>query len=124
LAEHIEEPKPVRKKKTSAKAQVVGARKISLPELIAELKAAPNHTLNIRKANLDMRSTKALAKSNPHLLQVAGKGAATAVTLLTASDEEASRPAVQSPPQDLFAFGDSSAGPKSIHDPQRGRQKR
>lgn len=46
------------------------------------LTAAPNNTLNIRKANLELRTIKNLAKANPGLLKLGGKGAWPTVTLL------------------------------------------
>ena len=72
--------KPVEGKKLRASAPP--ARNISLAQLKEELTAAPNKTLNIRKANLELRNVKNLAKVNPGLLKLDGKGAWPTVTLL------------------------------------------
>ncbi len=92
--EELEE-KPAPAKKKPAKTPANAARKPTLPELIAELEAAPEHTLNIRKAHLDVKNIKALAKANPQTLQLGGKGGWPTVTLLKV------------PPQGMFAFGET-----------------
>lgn len=93
--EELEE-KPAPAKKKPAKVTANAARKPTLPELTAELEAAPEHTLNIRKAHLDVKHIKALAKANPQALQLGGKGGWPTVTLLKAA------------PQGMFAFGETS----------------
>ncbi|HSI12688.1 MAG TPA: hypothetical protein VK961_11625, partial [Chthoniobacter sp.] len=85
-------------KKAPSKPQVRDARKLTLPELTAELEAASEQTLNIRKANLDVKHTKALAKANPQTLELGGKGSWPTVKLLKA------------PPQGMFAFDERPAG--------------
>jgi hypothetical protein len=57
-------------------------RNIPLAQLKEELAAAPDKTLNIRKANLELRNIKNLARVNPGLLKLGGKGAWPTVTLL------------------------------------------
>jgi hypothetical protein len=57
-------------------------RNIPLQQLKEELAAAPNKTLDIRKANLELRNIKVLANANPGLLRLGGKGAWPTVTLL------------------------------------------
>ncbi len=108
LADLEESPAPA--KKAPTKSQAADTRKPSLPELTAELKAAPEHTLNIRKANLDVKHTKALAKANPQLLELGGKGAWPTVSLRKASGHESPGPDASAAPQDLFAFGETSSG--------------
>ena len=49
-------------------------RNIPLAQLKEELAAAPNKTLNIRAANLELRNVKNLAKVNPGLLKLGGVG--------------------------------------------------
>ena len=63
-------------------------RNIPLAQLKAELAAAPDKTLNIRKANLDLRNIKNLAAVNPGLLTLGGKGAWPTITLLTPSNSK------------------------------------
>jgi hypothetical protein len=104
LAELDGSPAPA-KKKAPSKSRASGARKLSLPELAAELETAPGHTLNIRKANLDVKHTKALAKANPKLLQLGGKGAWPTV-MLAHGGSNSEAPAE---PQDLFAFEKTSS---------------
>jgi hypothetical protein len=58
------------------------ARNIPLQQLKEELAAAPNKTLDIRKANLELRNIKNLVRVNPGLLKLGGKGAWPTVTLL------------------------------------------
>ena len=73
--------KPVAEgKKTRAAA--APARNIPLQQLKEELTAAPNRTLDIRKANLELRNIKNLVRVNPTLLKLGGKGAWPTVTLL------------------------------------------
>jgi hypothetical protein len=60
-------------------------RNIPLQQLKEELAAAPNRTLNIRKANLELRNVKNLVRANPGLLKMGGKGAWPTVTLLTST---------------------------------------
>jgi hypothetical protein len=57
-------------------------RNIPLAQLKEELAAAPNKTLSIRKANLDLGNIKNLARMNPSLLKLGGKGPWPTVTLL------------------------------------------
>lgn len=105
LAELAEEPKA--KKKMRASPPAASARKIVLAELLVELEAAPGRTLNLRKANLDVKSTKALAKDHPHLLQLGGKSGWPTVMLMKPADPAAS----SSRPQGVFAFGEASSAP-------------
>jgi hypothetical protein len=72
--------KPVEGKKPHIPASPV--RNIPLAQLKEELSAAPDKTLNIRKANLELRNIKVLAQCNPGLLPIGGKGAWPTVTLL------------------------------------------
>lgn len=109
LAELEESPAPA--KKAPSKSHAGDARKLSLPELTAALEAAPECTLNIRKANLDVKHTKALAKANPQLLQLGGKGAWPTVTLRKTPGDEASSTGTPAEPQDLFAFGENLVDP-------------
>lgn len=104
LAELEEKPAPA--KKQPAKTPAQEGRKPTLPELTAELEAAPEHTLNIRKEHLDVKHIKALAKANPQTLQLGGKGGWPTVTLLKA------------PPQGMFAFGETPVAPPDASDAQ------
>jgi hypothetical protein len=74
--------KPVEDKKIRATGPVTTGRNIPLQELKEELEVAPDKTLNIRKANLELRNIKVLAEANPTLLKLGGKGAWPTVTLL------------------------------------------
>ena len=74
--------KPVRTKGIAAAAPKTSGKSPSLQELKEILSAAPAKTLNIRKEGLDTANIKTLAKANPALLQLAGKGAWPTVTLL------------------------------------------
>lgn len=103
-----ETPKAAKKVRSKATAEVV--RKISLEELVAELEAAPDRTLNIRKAHLDVKSIKALAKANAHVLQLGGKGAWPTVTLVKISGEPAPEARTAESPQGVFSFGESPDG--------------
>lgn len=82
-----------------AKGAVGPAKAISLKKLVSELEAAPERTLNIRKAKLDVKHIKTLVRENPHLLQAGGKGSWPTVTLLEQPEPEAEDPA-----QGMFAF--------------------
>jgi hypothetical protein len=73
--------KPVEGKKPRTPASP--GRNIPLQELKEELAGAPNKTLNIRKANLELRNVKVLAEANPGLLKMGGSGPWPTVTLLT-----------------------------------------
>jgi len=73
--------KSVGEKRSSAPAS--SGRNIPLSQLKEELAAAPDKTLNIRKANLELRNIKNLARVNPGLLKLGGVGAWPTVTLLT-----------------------------------------
>jgi hypothetical protein len=55
---------------------------IPLSELKPLLEAAPEKTLNIRKAGLQLRNIKVLATANPHLLRLGGKNPWPTVTML------------------------------------------
>jgi DNA repair exonuclease SbcCD ATPase subunit len=57
-------------------------RSVPLQELKELLAAAPDKTLNLRKAGLEARNVKVLAAANPGLLKIGGKGAWPTVTLL------------------------------------------
>jgi hypothetical protein len=90
-------------------------REMELAELIAELEAAPEKTLNIRKAHLDSKRIKALAKANPHLLKLGGKGGWPTVTLLARAAEESAK--AEGSQQEIFAFKDAAAaGSRSTDD--------
>ena len=93
-------------KKPRTKTATGDARKLPLTELIAELEAAPEHTLNIRKAHLDVKHTKALVKKNPQRLQLGGKTGWPTVTLVAARAEEA--PSAPETPQGMFTFDETS----------------
>ena len=73
---------PVKAKRNAAAAPKTSGKSPSLQELKGLLAAAPEKTLNIRKEGLDTANIKTLAKANPALLQLAGKGAWPTVTLL------------------------------------------
>lgn len=72
--------KPVEGKKPRTPASP--GRNIPLSQLKEELEAAPEKTLNIRKANLELRNVKNLVAVNPRLLRMGGNGAWPTVTLL------------------------------------------
>ena len=74
--------KPIENKKVRSAGSISTGRNIPLQELKDELEAAPDKTLNIRKANLELRNIKVLAEANPTLLKLGGKGAWPTVTLL------------------------------------------
>lgn len=58
-------------------------KSVPLQELKALLAEAPDKTLNIRNAGLQLANIKTLAQANPHLLKLGGKGAWPTVTLLS-----------------------------------------
>jgi len=72
----------VEKKKARSSTAPAPARSIPLQELKDLLARAPEKTLNIRRENLDLRNIKVLAKANPTLLALGGKGPWPTVTLL------------------------------------------
>jgi hypothetical protein len=72
--------KPVEEKKPQT--AVSSGRNIPLQQLKDELAAAPDKTLNIRKANLELRNIKILDRTNPGLLKLGGSGPWPTVTLL------------------------------------------
>jgi len=82
LAEWTGEPRAEAKAPGAAAVEAAAHRKVTLAELMAELEGAPEKTLNIRKAHLDAKVIKALAKANPGLLKLGGKGSWPTVTLL------------------------------------------
>ena len=84
-------------------------RNVTLSELIAALQAAPDKTLNIRKANLEGKGVKALAKAHPHLLKIGGKGAWPTVTLRERAAEAPPSAKTPGTHPDLFAFRDTTA---------------
>jgi hypothetical protein len=57
-------------------------KSIPLSELKELLAVAPEKTLNIRKAGLQLRNIKVLAGANPHLLKLGGKNPWPTVTML------------------------------------------
>jgi hypothetical protein len=106
LAELTGEPMAGKK----ARAEAIPARQVTLPELIVKLEMAPHRTLNIRKANLEAKHIKALAKANPRLLKLGGKGAWPTVTLLKPAGGKAAGPETLGVRQEDFSFkGASSA---------------
>lgn len=110
LAEWSGEP-AIEQQAPSAAAATSTHRTVALAELIAELEATPDKTLNIRKAHLEVKSTKALAKANPRLLKLGGKGAWPTVTLLARVEEESAK--AEGSQQEIFAFKDTAAGSRS-----------
>ncbi|MEI9897699.1 MAG: hypothetical protein WDN28_28540 [Chthoniobacter sp.] len=110
LAEWTSEPSTEEKAPSAAPAaSVSNHRDVTLAELIAELAAAPNRTLNIRKAHLESKSIKALAKAHPDRLRLGGKGAWPTVTLLERAVEEATSSTAEGSQQEVFTFRDGSA---------------
>lgn len=93
-----------------ASAPADSPKEPTLPELIAELEAAPERTLNIRKAHLNVKSVKALAKANPRRLQIGGKGGWPTITLVELSDPPA--PEIKESPQGTFVFEDAPVAPR------------
>ena len=59
-----------------------GAKSPSLQELKELLNAAPEKIISIRRDGYDINNIKTLAKVNPSLLQLGGKGAWPTVKLL------------------------------------------
>ncbi len=57
-------------------------RSVSLAELKDLLFAAPEKTLDLRKAGLEVKNVKQLVEGNPGLLKMGGKGAWPSVTLV------------------------------------------
>ena len=74
--------KPVEGKRTRATGVKPAGKSPSLQELKEIIAAAPDKTLNIRGGGYDLRNIKTLAKVNPQLLQLGGKGAWPTVKLL------------------------------------------
>lgn len=74
--------KPVEAKKTRSSAPKAAGASLSLQELKELLAKAPEKTLSIRKEGLDLANIKTLAKVNPTLLKLGGKGAWPTLTLL------------------------------------------
>ncbi|MEP6671501.1 MAG: hypothetical protein ABJF10_20230 [Chthoniobacter sp.] len=104
LAEWTGEP-AIEVKAAPAAPAATTHRSVTLRQLIAELEAAPDKTLNIRKAHLDAKSIKALAKANPDRLKLGGKGAWPTVTLLER--------AAAGSQQETFAFKDPATDAQS-----------
>jgi transposase len=73
----LSNPAPQRMRRTEP-----AGRSVPLQELKELLAAAPEKTLNLRKAGLEVRNVKVLAQANPGLLQMGGVGAWPTVTLL------------------------------------------
>ena len=73
---------PVEVKKTRSTTAKVGGKSPSLQELKELLNAAPGKTISIRREGYDLKNIKTLAKANPGLLQVGGKGAWPTMSLL------------------------------------------
>jgi chromosome segregation ATPase len=74
--------KPVEAKKVRSSSSKAPGRSIPLQELKALLANAPDKTLSIRREGLELANIKTLAKANPSLLKLGGKGAWPTVTLL------------------------------------------
>ena len=74
--------KTVQTKTTRSTAPKAAGKSPSLQELKEMLATAPEKTLGIRKEGLDVKNIKTLAKANPTLLKLGGKGAWPTVTLL------------------------------------------
>jgi len=110
LAELTWEPKTETPAPSTAPASITsGKRTVTLPELIAELEAAPDRTLNIRKATLEAKSIKALIKAHPQRLKLGGKGAWPTVTLLERAAGEPPRAKAEGSHPELFTFRDTTA---------------
>jgi len=73
--------KPAEAKKGRGSAKSAG-KSLSLQELKELLAEAPEKTLSIRKEKLDLANIKTLAKANPTLLKLGGKGPWPTLTLL------------------------------------------
>lgn len=74
--------KPVEGKRSRSVAAKPALKSPSLQELKEIIGAAPEKTLNIRGGGYDLQNIKTLAKVNPALLQLSGKGAWPTVKLL------------------------------------------
>jgi hypothetical protein len=74
--------KPAEAKKARATGTKGPGKSPSLQELKELLATSPGKTLNIRRDGYDLRNIKVLAKANPQLLQLGGKGAWPTVTML------------------------------------------
>jgi hypothetical protein len=74
--------KPLEAKKTRSAAPKSLLKSLPLQELKELLAKAPEKTLSIRKEGLDLSNIKTLAKANPTLLKLGGKGAWPTLTLL------------------------------------------
>jgi len=107
LAEWTDEP-AIEKKAPAAAAST--HRSVTLRELIAELERAPEKTLNIRKAQMEVKSIKALAKANPDRLKLGGKGAWPTVTLLERAKKKGAEGKGAGSQQETFSFRDAEAG--------------
>ncbi|MEA3210178.1 MAG: hypothetical protein QOE70_3235 [Chthoniobacter sp.] len=66
--------KPVEARKPRATAPKAVGKSLPLQELKELLSKAPDKTLSIRKENLDLANIKTLARANPTLLKLGGKG--------------------------------------------------
>lgn len=89
-------PAPIKAATTSAK------RLVSVAELIAELQAAPDRTINIRKANLDVKTIKVLAKAHPHMMKLGGKSGWPTLTLLERTKQKLADASPEEPQPELF----------------------
>lgn len=69
-------------KTSRARGARVGGKSLPLEALKELLANAADKTVNIRKEGLDLQNIKTLAKANPHLLSLGGKGPWPTVTLL------------------------------------------
>jgi predicted nucleic acid-binding Zn-ribbon protein len=74
--------KPLEAKKARASAPKASLKSLPLQELKELLAKAPEKTISIRKEGLDLQNIKTLAKANPTLLKLGGKGAWPTLTLL------------------------------------------
>ena len=74
--------KPAPGQKARTAAPKAAGKAPSLQELKAIIAAEPDKTLNIRRDGYDLRNIKVLAKANPGLLQLGGKGAWPTVKLM------------------------------------------
>ena len=72
---------PIEAKKGRGSTKSAG-KSLSLQELKELLAEAPEKTLSIRKEKLDLANIKTLAKANPTLLKLGGKGPWPTLTLL------------------------------------------
>ena len=73
--------KPAEKKARQSPASKGEGKKPDLQELKSTLARAEGKTLNIRGEGYDTKNIRTLAKANPSLLQMGGKGAWPTVTL-------------------------------------------